>query len=295
MRTDEVVEREVVVAALGGVGGGRITSAWRVVSLRYRSTLTMNSSVASAASSRSLFGVDSTGLPATVISARTWPSPGVSISSASVATGSSPRDLGQARAPGCASGPVVKPRPPGSPSGAAGARASGNIAPPGRSRLPVSTLSTSTSQLVERAELDRVGADAAVDRGRRRGGQLAGQRRGWSSASTPHTVGDRLGGERPRRALATLVDADDVLGEAAEVDEVLGEQRVDDARTAGRRRCRAGWTGARRRPAAVRVRRGSTTTNRPPRAWIASSRPGKSGAVHRLPLDSHGLAPSISR
>ena len=28
---------------------------------------------------------------------------------------------------------------------------------------------------------------------------------------------------------------------------------------------------------------------------MAFTRPGKSGAVHRLPLDSQGLAPSISR
>lgn len=37
---------------------------------------------------------------------------------------------------------------------------------------------------------------------------------------------------------------------------------------------------------AVRLRRGSTTTNLPPRARMASSRPGKSGAVHRLPFEA---------
>nr|BFE85537.1 hypothetical protein GCM10020093_081380 [Planobispora longispora] len=46
---------------------------------------------------------------------------------------------------------------------------------------------------------------------------------------------------------------------------------------------------------AVRVRRGSTTTNLPPRRRSAFSRPGKSGAVQSEPLDSSGLAPSISR
>jgi hypothetical protein len=46
---------------------------------------------------------------------------------------------------------------------------------------------------------------------------------------------------------------------------------------------------------AVSLRRGSTTTTVPPRAWIASSRPGKSGAVHSDPFDAYGLAPSISR
>ena len=38
--------------------------------------------------------------------------------------------------------------------------------------------------------------------------------------------------------------------------------------------------------AAVFVRRGSITTTFPPRARSASSRPGKSGAVQRLPFDA---------
>ena len=46
---------------------------------------------------------------------------------------------------------------------------------------------------------------------------------------------------------------------------------------------------------AVRERRGSTTTTLPPRAWIARSRPRRSGAVSRLPLEASGLAPRISR
>ena len=37
---------------------------------------------------------------------------------------------------------------------------------------------------------------------------------------------------------------------------------------------------------AVFERRGSTTTTLPPRARIASIRPGKSGAVHMLPFDA---------
>ena len=45
---------------------------------------------------------------------------------------------------------------------------------------------------------------------------------------------------------------------------------------------------------AVRLRRGSTTTMRPPRARIASSRPGQSGAVANDPFDSYGFAPSIN-
>ena len=46
---------------------------------------------------------------------------------------------------------------------------------------------------------------------------------------------------------------------------------------------------------AVRLLRGSTTTSFPPRACIASSRPGKSGAVHKLPFDSYGFAPRINK
>ena len=46
---------------------------------------------------------------------------------------------------------------------------------------------------------------------------------------------------------------------------------------------------------AVRLRRGSTTTSRPPRARSARSRPRTSGAVINEPLDASGFAPSISR
>ena len=45
--------------------------------------------------------------------------------------------------------------------------------------------------------------------------------------------------------------------------------------------------------AAVSVRRGSTTTRRPPRARSARSRRSMPGAVMRLPLETSGLAPSI--
>ena len=46
---------------------------------------------------------------------------------------------------------------------------------------------------------------------------------------------------------------------------------------------------------AVRVRRGSTTTTLPPRSRIARRRPRMFGAVSRLPFETSGLAPSISR
>ncbi len=111
------------------------------------STDTMKSRPSSAASRRSAFGVDRAGLPATVISALIWPSPGVSISSAMQATGSSPNVSGSPRTR-LFQRPIGMPRPlPGLPVAfLAPAAALVNIAPPGSSRLPVSRLSTSTSQ-----------------------------------------------------------------------------------------------------------------------------------------------------
>ena len=106
----------------------------------------MKSSDASARERRPAFGVETAGLPATVMSARTWSSPGVSISSARHAAGSSPSTSGSPRTL-LVRRPSRSPRPrPGSPRLLAPPVAgSGNIAPPARSRLPVSVLSTSTS------------------------------------------------------------------------------------------------------------------------------------------------------
>ncbi len=98
-----------------------------------------------AASSRPPSGVDSTGLPAMVTRARTWSSPGVSISSASEATGISPRTSGRSRTR-LFQRPVVKPRPPPSVPRRREWAASGNMAPPGRSRFPVTRLRASTAQ-----------------------------------------------------------------------------------------------------------------------------------------------------
>ena len=80
-----------------------------------------------------------------VIIARTWPGPGVSISSPIVDDGISPSTSGWPLTR-LFQRPISKPLPRGSPasSGAAGVA---NIAPPGRSRLPVSTFTRSTAQL----------------------------------------------------------------------------------------------------------------------------------------------------
>ena len=107
----------------------------------------MKSRLSSAAASRAPPGADSTGLLATVISARTWPAPGVVISSARQVMGSSPKTSG-APLTRLAWRPVTMPRPlPGAPAVLlAKAGALGNIAQPGSSSLAVSTLSASTSQ-----------------------------------------------------------------------------------------------------------------------------------------------------
>ncbi len=100
----------------------------------------MKSSRPKAASSRSPLGAESTGLPATVNRTLICPSPGVSISSARVATGSSPFASGNSL-----TRLLHRPTPYGLRRARISVAALGNIAPPGRSRLPVSTLTTSTS------------------------------------------------------------------------------------------------------------------------------------------------------
>ncbi len=94
-------------------GPGRITSAWRVVSFIQLSTLIMQSSPSRAASRRSPPGVDRTGLPATVNSARICPSPGVAISSARHDTGTCPSTSGAPRTRLCPAAEVRRRRPRG--------------------------------------------------------------------------------------------------------------------------------------------------------------------------------------
>ena len=108
----------------------------------------MNSSSSIAAERRSPFGDESAGLLATVISAFTWPSPGVWISSARQLMGNSPNTSG-APETRLLRLPVTTPLPePALPMVLdCNAAALGNMAPPGSSKCPVRMLSTSTSQL----------------------------------------------------------------------------------------------------------------------------------------------------
>ena len=97
-----------------------------------------------ALSRRLLLGFEITGLAAMVSNARTCPSPGVSISSASVATGNSPMTSGNPFAR-LFQRPVLNPLPlEGMPTGSWAGM--GNMAPPSLSIFPVKIFNTSTSQ-----------------------------------------------------------------------------------------------------------------------------------------------------
>ncbi|SST10286.1 Uncharacterised protein [Acinetobacter baumannii] len=100
----------------------------------------MNSRPSRACSSRLPLGVDSTGLPATVTSARTCPSPSPRISSANAATGSSPPYSGSPET-------RLRQRPKWPPEVLATRSRAGEVhsAPPTRSRLPVTRLISCTS------------------------------------------------------------------------------------------------------------------------------------------------------
>ena len=189
------------------------------------------------------------------------------------------------------------PRPvPGVPRVLAGPAAGlANMAPPGRSRLPVRMLSTSTSQLASVPKAWVRGADAAVDRGRSAPRPAGGRGRGSSRPATPGDRLDGLGRERRDRG-AHLVEAGDVLG------------RPCRGRRGPRRRAR--WPSPARRWASVPGRigdplrwpsrrcgcgAGRRRRASPPRSTRRSRRPGQSGAVARLPFDANGLAPRQSR
>ena len=224
-----------------------------------------------------------TGLPATVTSARTWPSPGVSISSASVTTGSSPKTSGRPRTRLCQR-PKRTPAPvPGVPDACSRCPPAGvvNIAPPSRSRLPVEHVDDVDEPARERAELLRARADAAVAPRPRGASRARARSAGSSPASIPQCAATRSGvksrGERarPRRARRSAPRP------APRSDEALGEERVHDRRTGSARRCRAD------RQVLVRLvrgleRRGSTTTT------LAAARADRRGGARACRARSSG-------
>ena len=146
-------------------------------------------------------GVETTGLPAIVTSARTRPSPGVSISSASAATGSSPNDLGRPLTRLCQ-------RPSRTPLPLA--RRAGRVALPGggerehRAALAVEVAGEHVEDVDEparqRAELLRAWCRSARTRRRRSAAASSRAIRRISSASIPHGRRDRLGREGRARS-----------------------------------------------------------------------------------------------
>ena len=215
------------------------------------------------------------------------PSPGVSISSASAATGSSPRTSGSPRTR-VAKRPKRGSRGPSGPELRCAAAASGNSAPPGRSRLPVSTLSTSTSHdasvpnsCVQVPMRPYTAADGAA--------ASSAARARMASAGTPQ-AGATLSGVKGRSACVssgtpTTWSARCAARVTPRSSSSCATPASSSASVPGRTaRCTSASL-------AVRDARGSTTTSRPPRRFSARRRPGRSGAVHSEPLDDIGSAP----
>ena len=161
------------------------------------------------------------------------------------------------------------------------------MAPPGRSRLPVSTLRTSTAQaaMVPNATVwvpirPYTAADSAC-------GQLPGQGADALGIDAGDGTHD-LGGERRRRPRPARRGRSRASASAprSTSDSVTSTWIIAIRRWASVPGTMASQSSA---CSAVFVRRGSTTTTFPPRARMASMRPGKSGAVHRLPLRLVGV------
>ena len=107
----------------------------------------MNSRLSNASTILFEFGWDNTGLPAMVMKARIWPSPGVRISSCSAPGGSVPQNSGSPLTRVCQRFTGGTPSTKASLNTSTGIMPTGNITPPGRSTLPVNTLIASCNQL----------------------------------------------------------------------------------------------------------------------------------------------------
>ena len=256
----------------------------------------MKSSPARARSSRSPSGAESTGLPATRDHAGSGRRPAVSISSASAASGQFGYHLGVSGRPGCASARARSPCRVPAGRGARSVAESGNIAPPGRSRLPVRTLSDVDQPAGRgcRTRLCRCRSGRIRRRWVRRRVSRAMAR--MSSGGHAAVRGDGLGRELPCR-VGHFIDSRRRAPRRRPARPASPRRTAwaIDGEAAGRR-CRAVIATCRSASSAVRVRRRVDDGQACRRASAAPcSLPGKSGAVHRLPLDSSGLAPMHTR
>ena len=164
----------------------------------------MNSSDASARSRRRPFGVESTGLPADVTSARTCPGPGVSISSASAATGSSPPNSGRPRTrlfqrPGCRALALRAPRTHEVDGRRREHRAALGVEVAGHDVEHVHQPARDAAELLRRD------AHASVGHGPF-GAREVARDAGWSSAAMPVTAATRSAGNAGH-SIAQILDA----------------------------------------------------------------------------------------
>ncbi len=221
-----------------------------------------------------------------VSSARMRPGPGVAMSSASVATGSSPPNPGSERTRERLRENPPGPRTPRPTRSTAGVV---NIVPPGRSRLPVRRLRAWTAHWqstpndwVDTPIRPWTAAEGAAARSR--------ARRRTSSALTPLTRSASSGvngSTAARTASRPSTQAGGVARSATRSSRTIARRTA--ASEPGRtKRCSSAIF-------AVSVRRGSRTTSRPPREASSRRRCGKSGTVHSEPFDAIGLWPTRTR
>ena len=212
-------------------------------------------------------------------------SPGVKISSASTETGYSLSTSGFLLTRVCPR-PIAKPLPfPGVPRVVAlPVTGMVNIAPPRLSMLPLMTLMASTNHALVvpnstvftpmRPYKAAVGAPA-ISRAKRTMTSAAtpvasATNSGVNGATAARNSSSPFSTDAMRDSIFTKFSANITLA-IADKNNPSVPGRIDTHSSAA---------------SAVRVRRGSTTTTFPPRARMASMRPGKSGAVHRLPFDA---------
>ena len=217
----------------------------------------------------------------------------MSISSARQATGSSPYVSASPRTRLCQRPKRTPlPLPPAPEEFFWAAAARGNMAPPSRSRLPVSTLSTSTSQL---ASVPNSWVQVPIRAYTAARGAPASSRAMTliCSASIPQAPATRSAVNSLRSAGSSsrpLTCSASGPGSARSSSKsVQASAASSRASVPGRMK----WCSS--ASSAVRVRRGSITTTLPPRSRMPRSLPRMSGAVSRLPLDTSGFAPRISR
>ena len=244
------------------------------------STRRAGRATSSARSIRPEFGVERAGLPASVISARICPSPGVSISSASARPAARRSVSGRPAHAAGASGRAATPRPrPGAPACcAAPAAARGEH----RAARPVEVAGQHVEHVDEPATRACRTPASSCRCGRRRRPLGAPPARAPSAGSSAAAIPVRRRDGLRRERLRQRLDRSSIPSRSsASRPGAPAPPRTARATSANSSSAsvpgRIGWCSS--ATSAVRLRRGSTTTSLPPRARSARSRPRMSGAV----------------